>query len=165
MFSSTSWFSYIHPLIFKTAAITLANAFVHSHLDNCNSLFYGLPKYSIHWNLAARIVTCTSSFTYITLILKSLHWLPVLYRINFKICCSTHRAISLGEPFYLRFLLFNRLNFHFLHSSSFNLLVVPTFKKVYNGIRNFSYATPFLWNHQSNYIRSTPMYMSFRKKL
>ena len=34
--------------IFKTAAITLANAFVHSHLGYCNSLFYGFPKYSIH---------------------------------------------------------------------------------------------------------------------
>ena len=38
----------IRPLISKTAAITLANAFVHSHLDYCNSLFYGLPKYYIH---------------------------------------------------------------------------------------------------------------------
>ena len=32
----------------KTAAITLANAFVHSRLDFCNSFFYGLSKYSIH---------------------------------------------------------------------------------------------------------------------
>ena len=38
----------IRPLISKTAAMTLVNAFVHSHLDYCNSLFYGLPKYSIH---------------------------------------------------------------------------------------------------------------------
>ena len=41
-------FRRIRPFISKTAAITLANAFVHSHLDFCNSLFYGLPKYSIH---------------------------------------------------------------------------------------------------------------------
>ena len=41
-------FHRIHPFISKTAAITLANAFVHSHLHYCNSLFYGLPKYSIH---------------------------------------------------------------------------------------------------------------------
>ena len=49
-----------HPFISKTAAIMLANAFVHSHLDFCNSLFYGLPKYSIHYlqkvqNTVARI--------------------------------------------------------------------------------------------------------------
>ena len=72
----------IRPLISKTAAITLTNAFVHSHLYNCNSLFYGLPKYSIHrlqkiQNTTASIVTRISRFTHITPILKSLHWLPV----------------------------------------------------------------------------------------
>ena len=41
-------FHRIHPLISKSAAITLANAFVHSHLDYRKSLFYGLPKYPIH---------------------------------------------------------------------------------------------------------------------
>ena len=41
-------FHRIRSLISKTAAITLANAFVHSHLDYCNRLSYGLPKYSIH---------------------------------------------------------------------------------------------------------------------
>ena len=35
-------------LISKITTITLANAFVHSHLDYCNSLFHGLPKHSIH---------------------------------------------------------------------------------------------------------------------
>ena len=32
-------FHRIHPLTSKTAAITLANAFMHSHLDYCDSLF------------------------------------------------------------------------------------------------------------------------------
>ena len=41
-------FHRICPFISKTAAITLANALVHSHLDYCNSLFYGLSKYYIH---------------------------------------------------------------------------------------------------------------------
>ena len=41
-------FCRICSFISKTAVITLANAFVHSRLDFCNSLFYGLPKYSIH---------------------------------------------------------------------------------------------------------------------
>ena len=83
-------FHHIRLLIFKTALITLANAFVHSHLDFCNSLFYSLPKYNIHHlkkikNTTARIITRTSRFNHTTLILKSLHWLPVLYRINFKL--------------------------------------------------------------------------------
>ena len=42
------YFHSIRHIISKTTTITLANAFVYSHLDYCNSLFYGLPKCSIH---------------------------------------------------------------------------------------------------------------------
>ena len=71
--------------------------------------------------------------------------------------------MSLGEPYYVRSSLSNRLNSHSLHSSSFNPLVVPCFKKVYNGIRSFSYTASFHWNHLPNAIRSAPTYMSSEK--
>ena len=93
-----------------------------------------LLKYSIHLlqkiqNTTARIVTRTSRFTQITPILKCLHWLPVLHSIKFKMCCLTHRAISLGKPYYLCSLLSNRMNVYSLRSSSFNPLVVPVSEK------------------------------------
>ena len=108
-------FRHIRSFIPKSAAIILANAFIHSRIDYCNSLFYGLPKCSINClqkiqNSVARIVTRTSRSSHITPILKSLHWLPVQYRINFKLCCIAHRALSLKEPHYLNSLLINRLN-------------------------------------------------------
>ena len=160
-------FHRIRPLISKTDAITLANAFVYSHLDYCNSLFMVFLNTLFtaykKQNTTARIVTYTSRFTHITPIIKSLYWLLVLYRINFKIYCLTHRAISLDEPYYLRSLLSNKLNSHSLRFLSFKPLVVPCFKKVYNGIRSFSYAAPFLWRNLPNAIHSTPTYMSFRK--
>ena len=64
-------FCRILPFISKTAAITPANAFVNFRLDFYNSLFYGLPKYSIHrlqkvQNTVARIVTNSSHFSHIT---------------------------------------------------------------------------------------------------
>ena len=106
-------FRRIRSFIPKSAAIIFANAFIHSRMDYCNNLFYGLPKYSINrlqriQNSVARIVTRTSRLSNITPILKSLHWLPVQCRINFKLCCITHRALSLGEPHYLNSLLFHR---------------------------------------------------------
>ena len=75
-------FQHIRPFISKTAVTTLANAFVHSHLDFCNSLFYGLPQYLIHrlqktQNTVARIVSNSSRFFHIIPTLKSLHWLPI----------------------------------------------------------------------------------------
>ena len=86
-------FCRIRPLTSKTAAITLANSFIHFRLDYCNSLFYSLSNYFIHrlhkvQNTVARIVTRSVCSSYITPVLKSLHWLPVNYRINFKIVVS-----------------------------------------------------------------------------
>ena len=98
-------------------------------------------------------------------ILKSLYRLSEIYHINFKICCLTHGALSVGEPYYLRSLLTNRFNSYSLGSSSFNPLVIPCFKQVSYGLCPFSYAAPFLWNHLPNTIRFAPSYMSFRKNL
>ena len=80
---------HIRSFIPKSAAIIFANVFIYSRIDYCNSLFYGLPKYSINrlqkiQNPAARIITRTSRSSHITPVLKSLHWLPIQYRINFN---------------------------------------------------------------------------------
>ena len=163
-------FCHISNFIPKSAAIIFANAFIHSRIDYCNSLFYGLPKYSINrlqkiQNSVARIVTRTSRSSHITPVLKSLHWPPVQYRINFKLCCITHCALSLGEPHYLNLLLIHRLNSHSLRSSSFNPLTLPFFNKKSNGFRSFAHATSFLWNHLPNTICSALTYLSFRKSL
>ena len=70
----------------------LVHAFVSSKLDYCNSLLYGLPKHMISslqsvQNTAARIVTLTKKFDHITPVLIQLHWLPVHFRILFKVYC------------------------------------------------------------------------------
>ena len=162
-------FRRIRLFISKTAAITLANAFVHSYLHFCNSLFYGFPKYSIHrlqkvQNTVARIIS-NSRFSHITPTLKSLHWLPIFYSINFKMCCVMHRALFLGETFYLSTLLNYRSNIYSLHSTSFSPLLLPYFNKKFNGFRTFSYIAPFLWNHLPNTVRSALFYISFRRNL
>ena len=127
-------FRHIRSFFPKSVAIIFVNVFIHSRIDYCNSLFYGLPKYSINrlqkiQNSVARFVTRTSRSSHITPVLNSLHWLPVQYHINFKLCCITHRALSLEEPHYLNSLLINRLNSHSLRSFSFNPLTLPFFNK------------------------------------
>ena len=137
-------FRHIRSFIPKSAAIILANAFIHSRIDYCNSQNTQLIAYKKYKNSVARIVTRTSRSSYITQVLKSFHWLPVQYGINLKLCCITHYALSLGEPHYLNSLLINRLNSHFLRSSSFNPLTLPFFNKKSNGFRSFAHAAPFL---------------------
>ena len=45
-------------------------------------------------NSAARLVCSTPRFNHITPVLFSLHWLPVAYRIEFKILVLTFNRIS-----------------------------------------------------------------------
>ena len=150
-------FCHIRLLISKTAAIILANLFIHSCLNYCNSLFYGLPNYSIRClqkvrNTAARIVTRSVRSSHITPILKSLHGLPANYRINFKICCITQRALSSHELNYLSSLFSLRSNSHSLRSSSFSLLLLPYFNKKSHDFHSFSYAAPHLWNYLTMFV-------------
>ena len=45
-------------------------------------------------NCLARVVTLSPRFSRTTPLLKSLHWLPVCFRIKFKICLVTYATIS-----------------------------------------------------------------------
>ena len=65
----------------------VSHGFIFSCLDYCNSLYTCLSQSSLNrlhlvQNAAARHLTRTSRRSYITLVLPSLHWLPVKFRIN-----------------------------------------------------------------------------------
>ena len=58
------------------------NNFVVSHLDYCNSLYYGLPNILLSrlqrvQNTAACLISCVKRSSHITPVLKKLHWLSV----------------------------------------------------------------------------------------
>ena len=69
---------------------TLIHAFIPCRLDYCNSLMYELPacqlaKLQREQNATARLIFNESRCCHITLLLHSLHWLPIKYRTDLKI--------------------------------------------------------------------------------
>ena len=81
----------------------MIHAFVSSRLDYCNSLLYGLPQVQIDkiqrvQNAAARLIFEQPKFCHITPVLSQLHWLPIKYRIEFKILLMTFKAIHGMAP-------------------------------------------------------------------
>ncbi|KAJ8044821.1 hypothetical protein HOLleu_07685 [Holothuria leucospilota] len=75
----------IRPLLNTEATKSLVHSLITSRLDFCNSLLCGAAEsltsklQQIH-NTAARLITRTRKYDYITPLLKELHWLPVKYR-------------------------------------------------------------------------------------
>ena len=56
-------------------------------------------------NCLARVVTKAPRFGRSVPILKRLHWLPVKFRIHFKICVITLQTLNDNQPAYLADLL------------------------------------------------------------
>ena len=97
----------IRPLLDLNTSVLLANALVSSRLDYCNSLFLSLTNFELRrlqlvQNSLCRVVTRSSKFSHITSQLKKLHWLPVRYRVQFKIGLITYKILNQGQPVYLR---------------------------------------------------------------
>jgi len=75
--------------------IMIISAFVLSRLDYCNAVLAGLPKVTIAplqraQNAAARLILRLASHDHVTAALRHLHWLPVQYRITYKLCLLMH---------------------------------------------------------------------------
>ena len=77
----------------------LANALVSSRLGYCNSLLSGITDTDVAklqrvQSHLARAVTKSPPFTRRVPLLRSRHWLPVKFTVDFKICLLTYKSSS-----------------------------------------------------------------------
>ena len=130
------------------SAKLLANALVSNPLDYCNSVLSGiaetdLTKLQRILNRLTRVVTKSLPFTRSFPLLRSLHWLPVKYRVHFKICLLTYKALHEEQPVYLRSLIATSLPSRSLRSNRGITLSVPRIR-TNTGARAFSSCVPSL---------------------
>lgn len=148
---------------------TLVNCFILSRLDYCNSLLFGISDDTLArlqrvQNAAARLIYGLRKTDHITETLKELHWLPIRYRIEYKIALITYKILSGDGPDYLQELLIPLRHRRSLRSSGKNLLQIPKFKLKSGGQRSFSFAAPTIWNSLPDEIKSMNL-TAFKKNL
>ena len=104
-------------------------------------------------NCLARVVLRAPRFSPSLPLLKHLHWLPVKYKIKFKLSTLTYRALAMHQPPYLGSLLhFSNIPRQLRSSTSQHLSIPRT--KLNLGKRAFSVAAPIIWNELPTTLKS-----------
>ncbi len=105
-------------------------------------------------NAAARLLTGTRKQAHITLILSSFKWLPVQFRIKYKLLLFVFKSLNELATKYLEALVSCYSSLMPLRSSDQFFLAVPRTRCKLKGDRAFSVAAPKLWNALPMHIRS-----------
>ena len=160
----------VHSHLDLNSAKLLAIALVSSRLDYCNSLLYGITDIDLTrlqhvQNQLARLVPKSPPFTCRLPLLRSFHWLPVRFRILFKINLLTYKTMRDKQPVYLHSILAaSSLPSNSLRSNNNNSLSVPRVK-TNKGARSFHSCAPSLWNNLPLSVRSAISVATFKKHL
>ena len=80
---------------------SIVQTVIMSRTDYCNNLLVGVPSTQLSklqrlQNAAARLVSKVEKYDHITPALVHLHWLPVTYRVNFKIAMRLLISVSMA---------------------------------------------------------------------
>ncbi|XP_067654158.1 uncharacterized protein [Haliotis asinina] len=161
----------IRKVLTKDAIATLVWTLILSRLDYCKSSLFGISSSQLHrlhkiQNKAARIITLTSPRCHTYPILKSLHWLRIRERTDFKILCLTYQSFYNSGPSYLQDLLTHYSPERTLRTSQRLLLAVPSYNlKSFGFFTTFSYAAASLWNCLPVEFRSSLSLSTFKSRL
>ena len=154
----------------KHSLACIIHAFVTCRLDYGNALLCGYPESQIQklqrvQNVAAHLISGRRKYDHITPVLKELHWLPVVKRIQFKVVTTVFKAMHDTAPAYLQELIVPYAPSRGLRSREHNLLCVPFTRSTVAGSRAFSIAGPKLWNALPQYLRDISDISTFKKQL
>ena len=147
----------------------MAASLVSSRLDYANFILHGASKKNVArvqriQNALARVVTRTRVTDHITPALKSLHWQPIEYRVQYKLAVVTFKARTGTAPQYLCSLINDYRPSRSLRSSDLQLLTVPRSKSVFSS-HGFRITAPLIWNSLPDNVRKSEEIGAFRSRL
>jgi len=150
-------------------ATSIAVAFVQLRLDYVNSLLYRVSTRNIRklqccQNTAACLILQQSLTPSTQDLMNQPHWLPIQARIDFKISTLTYKALSSGQPAYLRELISPYKPSRQLQSSDQSLLTMPR-TNLTIGQRAFSWSSVLIWNSIPLFVRNAPTISTFKRRL
>ena len=151
----------------------LVISLVISHLDYANGILIGIPKVDLNklqrvQNMSAKLILGKSKYDSVTECLRTLHWLPIHRRIEFKVLTLVHNCIYGDAPSYLKNLIVTKTasNYNLRSESDSNLsLRIPYCSKKTFAERSFSVAGPRMWNNLPVKLRQIESHQTFRKQL
>ena len=146
-------------------AKTVACAIVSSRLDYCNSLLHNISKKNIQklqriQNNLTRVELKAPRLTSPKPMLASLHWLPVVYRIQYKLAIITFKALTTGNQ------LISRTCFHctgYLSSTGYSISWLSLLSKLWlQSNQLISRTCSNVWPSDSS-VHQPPILSSFHR--
>ena len=159
----------IHHHLDLDSAKLLATALVSSRLNYCSSLLYGIADIDLTQlqsvqNRLAHLVAKSTPFTHRFPLLRSLHWLPVRFRILLKINMLTYKTLHGKQPVHFHSMLATSIPSRLPRSNNENSLSVPRIK-TNTGARACHSCAPSLWNNLPLSVCSANTVATFKKHL
>ena len=161
----------IRSFLSTNAANKLAVSLILSRLDCYNSLLPGIHDNKLNklqhiQNHAVPLVLRKSRHASAKALLRTLHWLPVKARIQYKIAYLCFQCIYQNSmPPYISDLLHPYCPSWTLRSLDTSLLTVLRFSLETFGKRSFSVCGPTVWNSLSLSLRKTQCFTTVKAKL
>ena len=126
---------------------------------------YKLKRIQRMQNITARIVSRCPYRDHITPVLESLHWLPVKYRILFKLLLLTNRCLNGLGSGYLSCLVMPRIHRYEPRSQHHGQPQVPEAQLKSYGERSFGFSASTEWNKLPIDVKSALTLASSKVKL
>ena len=165
--------SQIRPYLTEEATATLVHALIISKVDCYNSLLIGIPdwlkrKLQLIQNNAGRLIKKNKMSDHVTPVLKNLHWLPISFRIDYKVLTLCYKTSHDLAPSYMM----SMLSYHdppsdrvTVRNDELHLLKEPISRLTTHGDRALSVYAPKLWNSLPLELRLSSSFELFKKDL